>query len=57
MGKKKLTTPERLVLFHDFDNGWSALHDRDFAGGAEVRVARFVRLSTRDAAPVTPPTR
>lgn len=55
--RKELTALERLVIFRDFDDRRSALHDRDFAGSAEIGVARLVRLLTRDATPVAPPAR
>jgi len=42
-------TLERFVLFRDFDDPRSVLHDRNLAGRAEVRLARFIRLPTRDA--------
>lgn len=51
-----LTTLERLVLLRDFDDPRSVLHDRNFAGRAEVCLARFIRLPTRDATLATQPT-
>lgn len=55
--KKKLTAPERFVLLRDFDYPWSALHNRNLTGCAEVGLSRFVRLLTRNATPLAPPAR
>lgn len=52
--KKGLTTLERLVLFRNFDDRRSVLHDRNFAGRAEIGVTRFVGLPTRNATPLSP---
>lgn len=42
-------TLERLVLFRNFDDPRSVPHDGNFASRAEICLARFFRLPTRDA--------
>jgi hypothetical protein len=54
--EETLTTLERLILLRDFDDRWSTLHHRNFAGRAKVGLARLLGLLTRDATLLTQPT-
>ena len=52
---KQHTTRERLVVFRNFDDRRSVLHDRDFAGRAEIGLAGLFSLPARNAALATQP--